>query len=359
MSLAQQPKPYEVDVKVPPPKLLSFAKAVLVAAGTDTGDAKAVSRILLWADSVGLTEQGVQRLPILCRRVEAELIRSPMRSSWNVEQGAVASLNAGDGFGHVAAELGALRAIELATTHGIGAVTVANSNYFGAAGYFAWLMSQSGMVGLVASNSFPKVAAHGGIRPVLGTNPIAFAAPTTGDHPLLLDMATAAAAGSEIRRRAEAGIPLDPGMAVDEQGEPLLDASQLARGAALPFGGAKGFGVMLLVEILSGVLTGGAIGSDVKSMYQNWEQPGRSGHFLLAIDPQRLLPDGSFTERMQTFWQMVECSGPNVRMPGQTRWRYYEETKSEGIDSERLPIAQLRELGEKYRVSAEFLTIAT
>jgi LDH2 family malate/lactate/ureidoglycolate dehydrogenase len=278
-----------------------------------------------------------------------------MQPVWREPIAALCHLDAGDGIGHLAGEMAAKKAIELARKNGIGAVTVANSNYFGAAGYYAWLIAESKMVGLVASNSFPKVAAHRGRRAVLGTNPMAFAAPIAGAQPLLVDMATAAVAGSEVRRRAAAGLPLEPGMAVDAEGRPLLDPKQFDKGVALPFGGAKGFGLMLMVETLAGALTGGAIGSEVKSIYNDWKSPNRSGHFLLAIDPGRLLPNGAFEQRMHILRQMVEASGPGVRLPGSSRWQCYERARADGIAPEQLPIDQLVRLGEQYHVSTAFL----
>ena len=131
-----------------------FAREVLVAAGADHDDAKALAEILLWADRVGRTGQGVQRLPILCERLTKKLINSPARFVWSTNGGAAAHLDAAEGLGHLAARQAALRAIALARENGIGAVTVSNSNYFGSAGYFAWLIAQAGMLGIVASNSF-------------------------------------------------------------------------------------------------------------------------------------------------------------------------------------------------------------
>ena len=325
-----------------------FAREVLVAAGADHDDAKALAEILLWADRVGRTGQGVQRLPILCERLTKKLINSPARFVWSTNGGAAAHLDAAEGLGHLAARQAALRAIALARENGIGAVTVSNSNYFGSAGYFAWLIAQAGMLGIVASNSFPKVAAYGGLKAVLGTNPLAFAAPIGAAHPLLVDMATAAVAGSEIRRRAAASLPLDPGMAVDAAGRPLLDAAKFSEGVALPFGGAKGFGIMLLVETLTGVLSGGAIGSEVNSMYKDWSRAGRSCHFLLAINPAHFPAGDAVAERMQTLQRMVELSGPGVRFPGVVRWQYYEETERAGIAQQNLPVAELRELAATY-----------
>ena len=344
-------------MKIELARLQSFAETVLTAAGATADEAARLAKILLWADRVGRTEQGVERLPILCERLERNMMRSPLEPTWRSAGKAACHLDANNGIGHLAAELATEKAIELGREGGIGAVAVANSNYFGAAGYFAWLVAEAGMVGLVFSNSFPKVAAHGGRRAVLGTNPMAFAAPIAAEHPLLLDLATAAVAGSEIRRRAAAGIELDPTMAVDAAGAPLLDPQRFEEGVALPFGGAKGFGFMLLVETLAGALTGGAMGEEVKSVYSNWTEPNRSGHFIVAIAPDRFLPGGDFANRMAVMKRMVAASGDEVRLPGDGRWRCYDRTAAEGIDAADIPVDRLIELGNTHGADVEFLRV--
>lgn len=341
---------------IPISELKTFAQAVLVAAGANKDDARQLAEILLWADTVGRTEQGVERLPILCQRLEKELIQSPAPFTWSNLEAAICHLDARGGFGHLAAQAATHKAIEMAKRFGIGAVTVSNSNYFGAAGYYPWLISQQNMVGIALSNSFPKVAAYGGINPVLGTNPLAFAAPITNDYPLVVDMATAAVAGSEIRRRKSAGLPLDPGMAVDKQGNPLLDPEQFGTGAALPFGGSRGFGIMLLVEILSGVLSGASIAKDVKSMYGDWSHSGENGHFFLALNPETFLPQGNFADRMLILKDMIIGSGSNVRLPGAMRWKFLEQSKLQGILPANIPVTALIELGQRFGISTTIFT---
>ena len=111
--------------------------------------------------------------------------------------------------GHFVAVVAMKQAIALARQHGSGAVAVRNSNFFGAAGYYVDMAARAGCVGLCFSNSFPKVAAHGGTKPVLGTNPLAMGVPRGEGESLILDMATSAAAGSTVRRAVELGEPLE------------------------------------------------------------------------------------------------------------------------------------------------------
>ncbi len=334
-------------------ELNNFAKGVLKGAGASSEDATELTSILSWADQVGRTEQGVERLPILCKRLESGLMKSPAKMIWENEKGSAAALDAGDGIGHVAAQMATKKAITLAQEGGVSAVTVKNSNYFGAAGYYSWLAAKEGMVGVVMSNSFPKVAAYSGLNSVLGTNPFSFAAPVANNHPIILDMATAAVAGSEIRRRKNKGLPLDPGMAIDKEGNPLLDPNKFKEGTALPFGGARGFGIMILVEMLSGVLSGGAISKEVRSMYSDWERAGKSTHFILALNPEHFLPAGDFKERMQRLCNYLWDSGEEVRVPGQMRWDFYKKTQKEGISPANIPVDALKELGQKYQVNTD------
>jgi len=312
-------------VQVPGEVLEKFAATLLEAAGVDPAEASRLAVILVWADAVGRTEQGLQRLPILIERFERGLIRSPADGVWS-ESGATAHLDAGDGFGHLAADRAVDRVIQLASQYSMGLVTVAGSNYFGAAGFYAARIADAGLVGLVVSNSFPKVNAPGGTGPVLGTNPLAFAAPLNDGAPLLVDLATSTLAGSDVRRRAGAGETLEQ--------ESLQH-----------FGGSKGFGIALLVEVLAGVLAGAAMGDELGSLYSSWDQSGRNGHALLAFAPR---PGIDLLSRMATLADLVAASGG--RLPGAERWKILADSRRDGVSLGERRVAPLRTLAERLGV---------
>jgi LDH2 family malate/lactate/ureidoglycolate dehydrogenase len=260
-------------------------------------------------------------------------------------------LDGDNGFGHHVAALGMHRAIELARRSGIGVVGVRNSNFFGTGAYFVHQAAQAGMIGIAMSNSFPKVVAHGGLKPVLGTNPFAFGAPRRNGETLMLDMATSALAGSTVREHIASGAPLPIGLAIDGHGEPITDARKIEDGALLPFGGAKGYGLSLMVEILAGVITGAGVSDGVASLYKNFTEGGHSGHFLLALDVSRFMPMDVYYERFDQLAAIVETSGPDgVLLPGQIRWRHYEENLARGILVPDAVRGQLVELSEPYGV---------
>jgi ureidoglycolate dehydrogenase (NAD+) len=211
-------------------------------------------------------------------------------------------------------------------------VGVRNSNFFGAGAYYVNMAADAGMIGLAMSNSFPKVVAHGGLKPVLGTNPFAFGAPRKdGDH-LLFDMATSALAGSTVREHMDKGTPLPEGLAIDQDGNPITDPAKVAAGALLPFGGPKGFGLALMVELLAGVLTGAGIGDGVASMYNDFTRNGGNGHALIALDVSRWMPMEDYFTRFEGLVTLLKASGENVLLPGEVRWQHWRDAEAHGIE---------------------------
>jgi len=309
--------------------LTRFAGEVLAASGADAEQAGSVAEVLVWSDTVGRPNQGTWRLPILSRRLQSGLFQCPCQPRIETHAPALTTIDGNNGMGHYVGRLAMDTAIERARATGIAAVLVRNSNFLGAAGYYAQLASEHAMVGVAMSNSFPKVAPHGGTRPVLGTNPLAFAAPLRDGTSVIVDLATAASSGSKITKSAELGEALPEGVAVDRDGEPITDPARVSEGALLPFGGAKGYAIAVMVEILSGVATGAGIAHGVRSMYHDFERGGDNGHFFVAIDIARLMPLDAFYDRMETLITALRYDD-DVLSPGQMRWRERQRALSAG-----------------------------
>ncbi len=277
-------------MRVSPTELHGKIVRVLSKAGVSPDHAEATARHMVWCESVGRHNFGIERLAIHLKRLEAGVMSGSAAPAITRTSPALALVDARGGIGYLAAERAMEEAIALARDTGIGAAGVKNSNFFGAGAYSVNLAAEAGMIGLAMSNSFPKVAAHGGVKPVLGTNPFAFGAPRRNGEHLLFDMATAGLAGSTVREHIEKDRPLPEGLAIDAEGRPITDPARVSEGALLPFGGAKGFGLSLMVEILAGVITGAGIGGGVASMYSDFTRNGDNGHFFIAIDIARLMP---------------------------------------------------------------------
>ena len=319
-------------LRLPEAELAAFVTGLAQAGGVDPAQRESLTEVLLWNDAAGRRNHGIERLPVLLARVADGVIRCPAEMAFEALGPSLARLDAGDGLGQHAGRLATDRAVELARAQGIGAVGVKRSAFYGTGAYFADRAARAGMVSLVLSNSFPKVAAPGGIAPALGTNPVAFGAPRPGGPPLLVDFSTAALAGSTLRDAQQDGRALPPGVAIDGDGQPVTSAESARAATLLPAAGAKGFGLALMVEVLAGVLTGAGIGPGVGSLYEGG-RPGNSGHFILALDPARFLAADALAERMAELADAVHASAPPgaVRLPGAARARETAESARHGI----------------------------
>jgi LDH2 family malate/lactate/ureidoglycolate dehydrogenase len=349
-------KSLEVDRKmacVKSHELERFVAAVLRAAGASDEDATAVAAALVWADLRARYTQGVQRLPMFVRRLQRGLIVSPARMQWTPVGSAAAQLDAGNGFGHVAGRQAMYKAIELARAHGVGAVTVRRSNLYGAAGYYCWLAAEAQCLGMTCTNAVSKVAPYGGVQPVFGTNPIAFACPTGEGIPILIDLATSAIAGSSVRSLEETGERLPEGVALDRMGQPTTDPHEIVEGALLPAAGAKGYALAMMVEILAGVLSGAAVGKEVGSMYTTWDRPVNTGHFFLAIDIGKFVPLARFVARVDTMLAAVRAAAPEggrLYFPGERRGRWATQYENEGIPLPAESVNALKAVAEQFKL---------
>jgi LDH2 family malate/lactate/ureidoglycolate dehydrogenase len=248
------------------------------------------------------------------------------------------------------------RAIGIAKGHGISLVGVRHSNHFGAAGYYVQMAAERGLIGVAFSNSVPHVAAYGGISAVLGTNPFAFGAPTREGRSVLVDFSTGARSGSVIMHAAREGAMIPEGIVVDENGDPVVDAQKAVDGVILPFGGAKGFGLGLMIEILSAVVTGAGISLEVASLHRDMERESNVGHCFIAIDVSRLMPLDLYYDRMDMLIGFVKESRPQrgveeVLIPGETRWRIAEGHLAQGIYLDAGAIEALESMAQDWGVS--------
>ena len=340
-------------------QLLRLSKEVLVASGADEQEADIVSKILVWCDFIGRGNQGVLRLPILTQRIEKGLVSTPCHYKVKKSSSSAVLIDGKQGMGHYLAHQGMEQAIQIAKETGIAFVGIRDSNFFGAGAYYVEQAASAGMIGIAASNSFPKVAAFQGVSSVLGTNPFAFSAPRENGHNLLLDMATSASAGSTIRQCIENNEELPSGIAVDKKGNSIRNPKDVEKGTILPFGGAKGYGLSIMVEILSGIITGAGFSHGVKSMYKNMEESGDNGHFFIAIDINKLMPLNTYYERMETFIHLLRDSGSEnnkVLFPGELRWDTYEKNKISGLAINPDTTAELKKLANRYGIDFSQIT---
>jgi LDH2 family malate/lactate/ureidoglycolate dehydrogenase len=305
---------------------------LLEAGGADAADARIVADVLGWADERERYPQGSIWVEPFLARLTAGGVRSPAEMRVQHTAPASALVDAMDGFGHVAGRFAVDVAVEKARAFGVGLVAVVNSTHFGAAGHYAARIAEEGLLGLACTNAYPKVAAHGGTTPVLGTNPLAFSVPVAGEDFVIGDLSTGSLAGSRVRDAIDRGERLPEGAALDAAGRPTTDPRDMERGGVmLPAGGPKGFALGLMVEMLTAVLGGGPIAGETGSMFDPTGRV-RVSHVFLAIAPF----DDEFAVRAAALLDQVRDRDAtvDVRIPGNERERAAVRSRANGI---RLP----------------------
>jgi LDH2 family malate/lactate/ureidoglycolate dehydrogenase len=311
--------------------------------------ARAVTEAMLEGHLRGAHNQGMGRLPIYVKRIELGLINAKPEHKVVKDSGAVAILDGDHGMGHYAAVKAMGMAIERAEKYGIGTVGVLNSTHFGVAAYYSRIASESGKIGLVFTNSTSLMAAPGGAERLIGNNPVSIGVPRKEKAPVLLDMACSNASYSTIQRAVQEGEQIPSGWGTDKRGVETNDpAAVLDMGMLIPAGGHKGYGLAVMIDILTGVLTGSAFGKDVGHLYQDLEGKQRTGHLLTAIDIDHFMDRKTFSERLETYIDMIKLSpkAPGVEeifLPGEGADRRRRDNLENGIA---LPAGIVKQLGE-------------
>ena len=289
---------------VPVGVIEGFMVDVFKALGVPEDEARICSDVLIASDLRGIESHGVGRLKYYYDRIVAGVQFTTTEMEIVKETETTAVVDGHHGMGHVIAYRSMLMAMDKAKQYGLGAVTVRNGTHFGIAGYYPLMAAKEGMMGLCVTNARPAIAPTFSTEPMLGTNPIAFAAPSDMAYPFCFDGATSISQRGKIEVLARAEKPVPEGWIIDAQGEPLTDPQQIlddlgkATAALLPLGGAgetlagyKGYDLATLVEILSASLCGGVFMKDLLGFAEDGSRrPYMLGHFFLAIDIEHFIP---------------------------------------------------------------------
>lgn len=305
----------------------------LVLRGVSAVHANDVAETLIQASLMGVDTHGVELLPVYLRELDGGRANLAPRLHLSPGKTGATVLDADNALGPVAAAAAAREATARAQRCGIGAVAVARSNHLGAAGVHARAMAAHGQIGIVVSNSDALVAPVGGRVPLLGTNPLAIAAPGQGEDGFFLDMATSAVAYTRVLRSITEGT-LQAGWAIDVGGHDAVHGGTVA--ALLPAGGYKGQGLGMAVQLLSALLTRMPFDHELQNMYvEPYDVPRRIGHCFIAIEISAFLPLEEFRPRLtcwlDQFRHTPAATGERVRVPGDLERDARKERRECGI----------------------------
>jgi LDH2 family malate/lactate/ureidoglycolate dehydrogenase len=324
-------KPHRVAAN----RLREFVTRCLCAAGAGEAAADAMADHLVEAHLRGVETHGLRRLKPYIDRIRAGGVEVNDRP--NIDRsGSLLRVDGHNAIGHHVGAMAADAVAEAAGETGAAVALVRDSNHFGFAGYYATRIASRGMLAMVTSNGQVFLGPDGARRAILSNDPIAVAAPISDGSFFEFDMATSVTSRANVVLAAQRGETLPDGLALDRDGNPTSDAAAALEGVLLAFGGAKGFGFVTAIELLSGIVTGGAYADLVASKETDPHAPEGTGHFMLAIDLERAIGVANFKNRLDDLIDRLAAlpMRPGMeapRYPGKRRWELRADRLMNGI----------------------------
>ena len=309
-------------------KQAAFQK--LKECGVPEAQAEKVADVMATADQYGVTTHGTGVLDAHIAKV--------LRGGYNLqptlstirETAAFAVIDGDNAFGFVSADYCMEYAVERAKKSGIFQVFSRNNNTFGPAFYYPLKAADQGQIGIIFSNSPAQMAPVGGAEKLIGTNPFAVVIPVPGEDPIMIDMATSVVAKSKFKEYKQAGKPLPEGWALDVNGNPTTDPDKGMAGFILPMAGFKGYAIAMLIDVLSGVLSGSAWLDKVGRFYSETGDSMNVGFCLTVIDPAVVCGE-EYECQIKEFAKRIRESRPaegkSVVLPGADRLQIYHSKR--------------------------------
>ena len=335
----------------------AFIIELFMKGGMSQEDAAFQAKGLVDSNLWGVDSHGAIRIPAYFKRVLNKAINPT--PDIKVKKGSLGFevIDGDDGAGFIVGREAMKLAIEKAKKYNIGAVGAIRSNHFGAAALYARMAAEEGMVGIAMTNVMPLIVAPGASIPVVGNNPFAIAIPTYGDFPFVLDMSLSKVAGGKLTLaiKKKEKIPMD--WATDSEGKPTDDPEKAFKGFLLPMGDFKGLGLAYAVDILSGVITGGAFSHEMKSMYKNPEDPSLTGHLMIALNLSAIISKEDMKERMDQYYKKLKSTpmwdkNTEMYLPGELEYLKSIERRKSGIPIPGTTFEELQELAKEFNIKS-------
>jgi len=290
---------------------------------------------LINAELVGAYGHGLSRLKMYCDRIKKKVINPKPKIKIKKISQSVSYIDANNSIGFVAADLAIKRSIQNAKKTGIGLVAVKNSGHYGLSGYYAEQAVKKNLISMIYTNAPPAVAPHGALKSLFGTNPICFGTPTGSKIPFILDTSISMINRGKIRVAARNNQKIPEGVALDKFGKPTTDAKKALEGVQLPIAGFRGSGLAWMVDILSGVFTGGNHGGRVKDPFDDFSGPQNIGHLFITFKTNLFV--NNFNNRIKsnikTIKRLPKIKGiKEIMYPGQNKYKRFKMNSKKEIN---------------------------
>ncbi len=290
---------------------------------------------LINAELVGAYGHGLSRLKMYCDRIKKRVINPKPRIRIKKISQSISHVDANNSIGFVAADIAIKTAIKNAKKTGIGLVAVKNSGHYGLSGYYAEQAVKKNLITMIYTNAPPAVAPHGALKSLFGTNPICFGTPTGSKIPFILDTSISMINRGKIRVAARNNQKIPEGVALDKFGKPTTNAKEALKGVQLPIAGFRGSGLAWMVDILSGVLTGGNHAGKVKDPFDDFSGPQNIGHLFITFKTNLFV--NNFNNRIKnnikTIKKLPKIKGiKEIMYPGQNKYKRFKMNSKKEIN---------------------------
>ena len=323
-------------ILVPADELRQLSRQALEKFGLGTEDAKVAADVLVEADLLGIETHGTKRLRAYVERILRGGVNTTPTITVTEKSPALAIVDGDGALGPIVGTLALNEAMNRARAGGIAYVGCRNSNHFGAMAPYGLWACRAELISIIGTNASTAMAPWRARELRMGNNPICFAAPRRDGPHFILDFAQSVAARGKMRVAAERGEAIPEGWALDADGNPTTDPDEGLKGFVLPIGEHKGYGLALAVDLLAGVLSGGAFADGVASMWAQESGPQKVSHFFILIDPDQILGLDAYYAQIEAFAGRIKGARPidpakPVLLPGEIEAKAYAEREAEGI----------------------------
>ncbi len=302
--------------------------------GLNEKHATIASSAIINAELVGAHTHGLSRLKMYCDRISKRLINPKPKIKIKKISKSISHIDADNSIGFVAADIAIKTAIQNAKKTGIGMVAVKNSGHYGLSGYYAEQAVKKNLITMIYTNAPPAVAPHGALKSLFGTNPICFGTPTGSKVPFILDTSVSMINRGKIRVAARNNQKIPKGVALDKFGKPTTDAKKALKGVQLPMASFKGSGLAWMIDILSGVLTGGNHAGRVKDPFDDFSGPQNIGHLFIVFKSNLFVNNFKtrIKDNIKTIKRLPKIKGiKEIMYPGQNKFKRFKENQKKEI----------------------------
>ena len=316
-------------------KLENLIKSIFCKYGLTINHAKICAKALINAELVGAPSHGLTRLKMYCDRIKKKVINSKPKIKIKKISQSITHIDGNNSIGFVVADIGIKQAIKSAKKTGFGLVAIKNSGHYGLSGYYAEQAVKKNLIAMCFTNAPPAIAPHGSKKSLFGTNPICFGVPAKKNIPFILDTSMSIINRGKIRVAAKNRKKIPKGVALDKSGKPTTDAKKALQGVQLPIAGFRGSGLAWMVDILSGVYTGGNHGGKVKDPFDDFSGPQNIGHLFIVMKSNLFV--GNYNQRIieniKRIKRLPKLKGvKEILYPGQNKQRRYKKNINKKIN---------------------------